>query len=84
MGLGGENGWATAEKEPRTWWKVSACKVVHVKMGGRTVILQANQGRGVGPKEDAEIRDERTRCEEKLEDVFHVFWSHDGERMNDC
>ena len=73
-----ENRWATAEKEPWTWWQVSACPVVHVKMGGRTIILKVSQGGGVGPGEDRAIGDKCPRCEEELEDVSHRFGDHDG------
>ena len=52
-------------------------------MGGRTVILKASQGGGIGRREERAIGVKRPRCVGELEDVSHGFWNHDGERMSD-
>ena len=52
-------------------------------MGGRTVILDLSQGRGIGRGEERAIGVRRPRCVEELEDVSHGFWSHGGEWTGD-
>ena len=71
--------------------QVSGCLVVHVEMGGRTIILHANQGchepnaesfKGrtgfgdIGPRGGAEIGGQCPKWEEELEDVIDGFGSH--------
>ena len=45
-------------------------------VGGRTVILNLSQGRGIGRGEDRAIGVRCPWCEEEFEDVFDGFGSH--------